>query len=1260
MKIINLFLIIIILYLVYKIFTPLDNFDGTISVIDTNITANKNIFMNYKQNNLEQINDYKKLDLNKSNLIVNNVDSDTIKINNNLCIGDFCLNSSKLKTIAGKIDAPQFYKTVKDKYGDKVKEKIYYNHDCSLKNTDSEFNKCEITNQENLPDEMCFHYIDKELIYQSHEPMNSVNNININFNINFNNKRIYLELNDFETGSVTYTINGRNKNVSLEQTFDIKSNIKEYEGDTLFDTIISIDVEGEPTQPINLYIHKDKKTCINSKHFEILNGRRGLKLKHNTSNIPKILEKVRLKQIEFMKDNKFPKDDENIYVEDGENFKMPPTSDNLDGKVFPTEEEAKTQEIIFKSNYPNFVSDWYIYQTKDSGKLGKRDNTCKGGGKSTRFLPALPGKISGQCCADFLNDYSTDETFLNEKDHDKKCLATYEVQWAEDYNSFNNSTTGAEEFKKMTRKQRRGEPNSSLCKSDYIKDSKWRLPPIKNNFKGACCKDAYPGHTNKECTDKFKKDYPKYDTKKTNVKIDRGAYGKFNLKCPTLLDGTTRWILPDGYCCNDDDSNGRYHGINTKRDCIVKYHNNYADSEYLEAQPDTNDDKYMMPYYLDFRQIGSGIEGTKDQLLFKNDSECTHSNSLYKLNPKFDPRKYPLYKTRVEELNCKDFESNPDKCWKNSSKPPNMNTYSDTYEASLEARLCPHTCKDALKWTFDKDRNIYKCKSDEDTHCIFGINPNNQREPMRNVGAESGEESVEELDSEHNYNYMSGEKILGLRYNNGWLRECPNNNSNKSQVDDGKCIPKGTGNYTPTDLFNATLELSENLINGDISEDDIEDYIDKKNKGKNLHNVCKSGFAETNDECKKDSNMKKYKCKKRWFKKDGTSFTYNDTIDSNSDWISYDDVGKYCLKYQSKEINKNGTPENVIKKKDRGVDGKFKIYCPRLQANDDGDFSPNGDAFKQKWGFDTVPKSADPNIIWSTGCCASTKKDKKFTGSRSDCIKEYYRALREDETSQNNNHGYYMLPKNEKIDQSYNGYYIDMNNNNVKYVLKDNSIAKASSVLNDIQNHRASDNGLCGIDKFNGANAKYFCNSKNSNNGSYDNLCNPITNLEKEINEYAGLQEKEPEEDEVVATNCDNIKKDNPDYDNICISDNRCLKSNYNGIYQTKDNNCSSKTVDYTPFSCKKKQGERNYRCRATDKAETKPPTEASLTYGEKLIYKTQLNIESIDSPLDKKITNDERKNMGELNYIMTPAKDINGNNLSSESYYHGHSHIHP
>ena len=54
------------------------------------------------------------------------------------------------------------------------------------------------------------------------------------------------------------------------------------------------------------------------------------------------------------------------------------------------------------------------------------------------------------------------------------------------------------------------------------------------------------------------------------------------------------------------------------------------------------------------------------------------------------------------------------------------------------------------------------------------------------------------------------------------------------------------------------------------------------------------------------------------------------------------------------------------------------------------------------------------------------------------------------------------------------------------------------------------------------------------------------------------------------------------------------------------------------------------------------------------------MNTQLYESPLDKSLTKEERQNIPDINYIMSPAKDVNGDNISSDSYFHAHSHIHP
>ena len=92
MKLLNLFLILIILYLCYKIFNNNEKFqDGNLEQLETSLESgaalrtihridldnteiinNKNIFINFSQDQLEELNKIPEIDLNKRNLIIDN------------------------------------------------------------------------------------------------------------------------------------------------------------------------------------------------------------------------------------------------------------------------------------------------------------------------------------------------------------------------------------------------------------------------------------------------------------------------------------------------------------------------------------------------------------------------------------------------------------------------------------------------------------------------------------------------------------------------------------------------------------------------------------------------------------------------------------------------------------------------------------------------------------------------------------------------------------------------------------------------------------------------------------------------------------------------------------------------------------------------------------------------------------------------------------------------------------------------------------
>jgi len=150
MALINLFLVIIILYVTYKIIIYNENFNTTEKPVKIDLTNKniygKNVFYGVDPDELENYNKIEQLDLSKNNLIIDNTkNTDKIKINDKLCFGNNCINKENIELISGKVDGPKFYKDG---------EQIYYNHDC---NKSSSKNKdCKITDFDDLPDKMCF------------------------------------------------------------------------------------------------------------------------------------------------------------------------------------------------------------------------------------------------------------------------------------------------------------------------------------------------------------------------------------------------------------------------------------------------------------------------------------------------------------------------------------------------------------------------------------------------------------------------------------------------------------------------------------------------------------------------------------------------------------------------------------------------------------------------------------------------------------------------------------------------------------------------------------------------------------------------------------------------------------------------------------------------------------------------------------------------------------------------------------------------
>ena len=102
------------------------------------------------------------------------------------------------------------------------------------------------------------------------------------------------------------------------------------------------------------------------------------------------------------------------------------------------------------------------------------------------------------------------------------------------------------------------------------------------------------------------------------------------------------------------------------------------------SQVQDNDESYIMPYYIDFREQGYGLGNVKDNLFFKENYNCANNNTLLdkfpKVNKKFNERRYPY---------IKGFDYG-EKCYLINDR--NANTYCN----QKYGRLCQHTCCEKL------------------------------------------------------------------------------------------------------------------------------------------------------------------------------------------------------------------------------------------------------------------------------------------------------------------------------------------------------------------------------------------------------------------------------------------------------------------------------------------------------------------------------------------------------------------------------------
>ena len=745
MKVLNLFFIGIILYLCYKIFMTNEQFQDAINptpstkisqieLSDHIVILSKNGFINNDKKKIEELNKIKELDFGKNNLYVDNRYDNKLSIKENLCLGDYCINKDKMKLISGKINGPQFYKTSDDGIEDNP---VYYNHDCNLSSSNNKY--CNIETVNDLPNKLCFNY-ESDVV---------PNNSNIEDNKEYYNKCV---------------------NQDSATTTEEKYNVK-----------------------------KDRKKCLGPKEFDILLGKRGIKLKHTNSNNKLLSNNILKAQKDYIqtdiignisntldvdKDGKnvIPLPDPLIGNYDSTcskiNWRLPPVGDQEIGeccgeddaanlslydklssdncgnpceKGLETNKDEKKKEFKIKQCVRRFMStdlgqqyvnDNYLeHATHSKNKPGVQNDKCSRNDDRWELPPHnMCYKFEIYNLNTWTGIYIKQPTIkLNDKpvyfkdDTAKYIFMTKDNKWGgkeldkslkiddtnpeilslssiinyskwkiktngkleidcdafslcnfccpdgqskdECINNFNKSDEGTEYNIKYYEKTDSGNPghHTITCPSP----ANWKLPPTKKNPEGLCCAN---GVRREQCWNTFKNDNPDYVGKSNSKNISPGKYKR---SCPAPAN----WELP-GKCCDEG---------KTRRECWKQYLNdnpNYSEGvgetvaeisqdDFKKIEDEYPNHKYLMPYYMDFRETGMDIESTKDQLLFKNNNECAHSKSLFELNPNFNPRKYPYYKDPKSEINCENVDCND----------------------KFKRRMCLHTCSQNIIDSDDEEEH---------------------------------------------------------------------------------------------------------------------------------------------------------------------------------------------------------------------------------------------------------------------------------------------------------------------------------------------------------------------------------------------------------------------------------------------------------------------------------------------------------------------------------------------------------------------------
>ena len=599
MILLNIFLIFIILYLCYKIFTRYESFNNSLNLTGKNMRFNKNLYVNYdiSNNDTQEIKEEGHIDLSKNNLIIKNTGGNTgtnkVNIKGKLCLGSYCLDKSQLNLISGKVDAPQF-KSKDDK-------DIYYNHDCNIKSSNPKHSTCigdnEITSSNKLPHKLCF----KSTI---------------------DNKRV--------------------------------------------------------------------DTCIESDKFDILLGNRGIKLKHLESN--KDDEIIFIPTVKNIRINLYIKDIKQDYANIDRHNDIIKLNNNIElivmdiNKLFFNKYDIHFDLNSIKPSSNNNISiplkdTWFINESESVDAhydiYIKQENVKPKKNTNKSLIFTLAGILAKKLNPELnKKDFNINKTWYYDTNTNKKDTRTQRELWISIfYRQFMENLTNRFKFNLF-----QDDLEHVVISDDNINKMKAGVLKLKN-IEDDINLDKYDLKYFMEIYEIINNANKLLEVESTFTFTGLGP-GIANLV--NILYNDKR-IVPALKCFLNSNRKilhayAKKYGITivNSDSIIIKELIKYTDDSWKEStQKSFKKDKYIMPYYADFKQTSNGIKGTKDQLFFTNHHECVKNNTLYELNPYFNPRKYPYYKTKQQEINC-----SPDMC-------------SDPFKA----RKCLHSCSESLLLT---------------------------------------------------------------------------------------------------------------------------------------------------------------------------------------------------------------------------------------------------------------------------------------------------------------------------------------------------------------------------------------------------------------------------------------------------------------------------------------------------------------------------------------------------------------------------------